>query len=74
MALLNVDPTRTQGAVYSVQFSRTGEIIVSGSRDETVRVWLARTGQLVSVLKVKCFRSMFCFAVSPALGSLSLLR
>ena len=42
--------SRTQGLVYSVSFSPDGTRIVSGSRDNSVRVWDAASGELLKVL------------------------
>ena len=36
--------------VYSVAYSPDGKHVVSGSRDNTVKVWDAQTGKEVSVL------------------------
>lgn len=39
------------GRVNSVAFSRDGTRIVSGSSDETIRLWSSETGQSLSILK-----------------------
>ena len=36
--------------VYSLAFSPTGEVLVSGSRDTTVRLWDINTGELLRTL------------------------
>ena len=40
-------PTRQTDPVYSVVFSPCGTRIVSGSRDETIRLWDAKSGEEV---------------------------
>src|SRR5262245_58909259 len=39
------------GSVMSVTFSRDGAILVSGSRDKSIRVWDAKTAKQQRVLK-----------------------
>jgi len=47
--------------VRSVAYSPDGKHIVSGSADNTVKVWDAQTGKEVSVLV--CHRSIICCCV-----------
>ena len=46
------------GSVYSVAFSPDGKHVLSGSDDETVKIWDAQTGKEVSVLL--CHRPIVC--------------
>ena len=46
------------GPVYSVAYSPDGKHIVSGSQDETVKVWDSQTGKEVSFLL--CHRPIVC--------------
>src|SRR4051794_27630976 len=53
--LIGADPdVRTlkghQGSVMAVAFSPDGKILVSGSRDKTIKLWNARTGELQRTL------------------------
>ena len=38
------------GAVYSVAFSGDGSKVVSGSRDNTVKIWSADNGEVIQTL------------------------
>jgi WD40 repeat protein len=49
------------GSVYSVAYSPDGKHLVSGSYDNTVKVWDAQTGKEVSVLL--CHRPIICSCV-----------
>ena len=49
------------GSVYSVAFSPDGKHVLSGSDDETVKIWDAQTGKEVSVLV--CHRPIVCCCV-----------
>ena len=40
-----------KAAVRSIQFSADGERIITGSQDNTVNVWIAKTGELVKTLR-----------------------
>ena len=42
------------GAVHSVAFSPDGTRVVSGSEDETAKIWDAATGALVSSCEGEC--------------------
>jgi WD40 repeat protein len=39
------------GSIYSLAFSPDGHTLVSGSRDTTVRLWDAATGELLQILE-----------------------
>jgi len=39
------------GAVWSVAFSENGDRVISGSKDNTVKVWSAKTGELIKTLR-----------------------
>jgi WD40 repeat protein len=47
--------------VYSVAYSPDGKHIVTGSRDDTVKVWDSQTGKEVSALL--CHRPIVCYCV-----------
>jgi WD40 repeat protein len=46
-----IDPVRHTSTVYSVAFSGDGRLLVSGSHDRTVKVWNAKTWQLLHDLQ-----------------------
>ena len=53
--------TGRSSCVFSVAYSPDGKHIVSGSVDETVKIWDSSTGKLVSVLV--CHRPIVCCCV-----------
>jgi WD40 repeat protein len=64
MSLTALSLAGHDSAVYSVAWSLDGTKIVSGSADNTVHVWEAKTGRQTAHLKGHT-SSVFCVAVSP---------
>jgi WD40 repeat protein len=40
-----------QGTIWSVAFSPDGQILASGSEDETIRLWQVETGECLQLLR-----------------------
>ncbi|KAH7159301.1 hypothetical protein DER46DRAFT_382282 [Fusarium sp. MPI-SDFR-AT-0072] len=54
--------------VYSVAFSADGQLLASGSGDETVKVWDAATGACLQTLEID--REINCLSFDPITNSL----
>ena len=52
-------------------FSENGSVLVSGSLDETIRLWNVRSGQALSVLKHDRVHPINAIALSPSNASLA---
>lgn len=57
--------TNRQGEVWQVVYSKTGNLLVSGSKDETIRIWNARSGELLDILQESVVHPIFCVTMAP---------
>lgn len=54
-----------QKQVWSVAYSTSGNLLVSGGMDECVRIWNARTGALIDFFHEGTVHPIVTVAVSP---------
>ncbi|MGH9959380.1 MAG: WD40 repeat domain-containing protein, partial [Pyrinomonadaceae bacterium] len=47
-----IEPGAHTAPIFSIDADATGRVLVTGSRDETVRIWAVREGQLLNTLRL----------------------
>lgn len=55
-----------KNAVNSLAFSPSGQILASGSRDDTVKLWHVKTGKLLDTIECNsCWKNVLSVSFSP---------
>lgn len=53
-----------ESGITSVCFSADGKKVLSGSKDRTVKIWDAHTGQIVETLEGEEYTLIFCYLLT----------